>query len=85
MSEYSLKLSVVGTSNGQFLVNHYNRIPDRKVESVEAVIDFMSGLDFSVLKATPCYQHLNPADHAMIEGARQGIIKRESLTKAKSA
>jgi len=71
------RLTVVATPNGQFLVNYYHKRQDTRVDGVRAIIDFMSGLDISVLNAKPGYQNLNSSDQEIIEGARQAIIRKK--------
>ena len=77
MVEY--KLTVIGTGDGQYLVNYYHKIPDEKFENISNVIDFIFGLELKVLEAEPSYISLNERDREVIESVRQGIIRRDDI------
>ncbi len=78
------RISVVGASDGQFLVNHYYKKPDIRVDDIGQVIDWVTKMDLPILEAEPVYCYLNSQDKAMIEGARLGIIRRESALATKT-
>ena len=70
------RLTVVGSSDNQFIVNHYHKIPNTKVGGIPEVIDFMFGLDSSVLRESPVYRNITERDSEILESVRKQLLNR---------
>src|SRR5258708_7762310 len=71
------KLTVVGSSDGGYIVNSYYKVSDQRVADLPAVIDYMCGLSPKVLEAVPTYAYLSESDQSLIEAVRSALIKRD--------
>ncbi len=72
MVEY--KLTVVGYSDGTYAVNYYPKAFMQKKDSLPEVVEYISKLEKTVLKAEPCYAYIKKEEIKLFEMIRKIIL-----------
>ena len=76
MVEY--KLTVVKTSDGEYLVNWYHKVPDIKVKNFDDVLAYIGRTDKDILKVEPTLIGLTVAELTRVRKVRSILLNLES-------
>jgi len=76
MVEY--KLTVVKTSDGEYLVNRYHKVHDIKVKNFDDVLAYIGRTDKDILEVEPILIGLTAAELTIVRKVRSIFLNLES-------